>query len=305
MGARNFQPFIFVVACLIIISTFMLTSTANGSALTPHGHKDKDKDVQNSKIPHSSSFQSFTECVNCHKAIKSNLPSLAELRMGWNKRELVKGEVVYRTRCEDCHRVRTYMRQVQGLKHKIRPVGSHLKCVECHELNTGMPVAKVWEGNDYSEKFCFRCHQRIRDDFTFSTSHRLRSFGIACAGCHKPHEAFYAIIIKEMMPDNWNGIADFLVTNELCFSCHSWLEVSGEGSKFRTAILNLHSMHVEEKTIACIECHNPHGGSEQHQLRRFTITGEPFTFLSSGEEGGSCTVLCHGRQHTATAYAGK
>jgi DmsE family decaheme c-type cytochrome len=127
-------------------------------------------------------------------------------------------------------------------------------CEACH----GPGKAHVDGGGDVTKIFAFKnaapeetsarcldCHRNREEQSNYSRSAHLQS-GVACIDCHSPHNPKDSqFLLKESSP-------------KLCYSCH--LDV-------RAQFARPFHHRVNEGLIQCNDCHNPHGGFEQKQLR--------------------------------------
>ena len=91
-----------------------------------------------------------------------------------------------------------------------------------------------------------------------------------------------------------------------CTLCHSSFDLYDDRvSAFITLNTeNYHRLHVEGQRIGCVECHDPHGSSQQALIRRTLITGELMTYMPTGR-GASCSVTCHGATHDSLEYVNR
>lgn len=106
---------------------------------------------------------------------------------------------------------------------------------------------------------------------------------VACTGCHAIHGSSQALVARKPAQ-----------VNSQCSGCHlsSW-------SQFQRP----HSHRVSQGAMSCVDCHNPHGGFRQQQIRNFAAneTGclrchtdkrGPFAFEHAPVRADGCTS-CH------------
>jgi predicted CXXCH cytochrome family protein len=138
---------------------------------------------------------------------------------------------------------------------------------------------------------------------------------IYCSDCHSddsgsigPHGSEFAPILKRRY-EILDGTFESYENYNLCYRCHN-----------RTSILNdesfkKHNKHIVELRTPCSVCHDPHGitdnglsGSHTHLINFDTrvvsaISGKQFPeFNDTGTFSGSCTLLCHGKDHNDERY---
>ncbi|MBI5764447.1 MAG: hypothetical protein HZA51_13070 [Planctomycetes bacterium] len=143
---------------------------------------------------------------------------------------------------------------------------------------------------------------------------RTRPF-IGCQDCHNnpdarqlgggsangPHGSRFDFLLA-----NRYDTADFTVESPqsyaLCYKCHDRTSILGDQS------FNLHNRHVVQARTPCSACHASHGvpgGKANHDhLINFdlSIVGGQRFYLDTGLFTGSCTLTCHGVNHTNFLY---
>jgi hypothetical protein len=100
---------------------------------------------------------------------------------------------------------------------------------------------------------------------------------------------------------------------DLCYRCH---EREGGNGILNDASFRFHRKHVVDARTSCSVCHDPHGiSSAQGSRRNHTslinfdtsivrpdrLTGK-LQFESLGMFRGSCTLTCHGVDHSPLTY---
>lgn len=92
---------------------------------------------------------------------------------------------------------------------------------------------------------CLKCHSAVSTpNLTHwnASPHALND--VSCFDCHKLHQGPQQKVSRDQM-------------SELCFACHP--EVKAQN--------NLFSHHpLREKKMACVDCHNPHGSTQEKLL---------------------------------------
>jgi DmsE family decaheme c-type cytochrome len=142
-----------------------------------------------------------------------------------------------------------------------------VNCESCHGPGS-LAIAKIGddvEGNDAKKVkcdtgtfldimnlppqaqslICLKCHSAVSTpNLTHwnASSHALND--VSCFDCHKLHQGPQQKVSRDQM-------------SELCFACHP--EVKAQN--------NLFSHHpLREKKMACVDCHNPHGSTQEKLL---------------------------------------
>ncbi|HMK30888.1 MAG TPA: cytochrome c3 family protein [Terriglobales bacterium] len=84
----------------------------------------------------------------------------------------------------------------------------------------------------------------------------------------------------------------------LCDKCHDLTVVTGATSSFP-----LHGEHLQMAGAACSTCHSPHASGTQ-MLVNFdtTVVGGTPSWTRTAPGQGTCTLVCHGVNHTAFPY---
>jgi len=138
---------------------------------------------------------------------------------------------------------------------------------------------------------------------------------IRCTDCHNndqgpdaggsgprgPHGSAYAPLLERQLlmtdrnPESASGYA-------LCYKCHSRTSILADQS-FKS-----HRKHVVDEKTACTTCHDPHGVASEPHLINFnrnyvspSASGR-LEFVDRGFSSGSCTLSCHGKDHTDVSY---
>lgn len=97
---------------------------------------------------------------------------------------------------------------------------------------------------------CLKCHSAASTPslaFWNASMHALND--VSCFDCHKLHQGPQQKVSREEMA-------------EMCYACHP--EVKAENGLF--------SHHpIREKKMACTDCHEPHGSTQEHLLKGNTV----------------------------------
>lgn len=149
---------------------------------------------------------------------------------------------------------------------------------------------------------------------------------IGCLSCHNNNEwteggtkpaGPHGSIYKPLLEREYNTESTVIESPQnfaLCYKCHD-----------RTPLLNSekfpHAKHLSNatsptNTTSCAACHDPHGSRTQPHLINFMLFdgtgsqtpvvtssgGNPITYSSAPGGGGSCTLMCHGKDHAPLSY---
>ncbi len=138
----------------------------------------------------------------------------------------------------------------------------------------------------------------------------VNTFTQSCFECHmdKPHGSPSAALLKLNMVIT-DGTPESPITYELCYSCHDRNIILGD-TTFKE-----HNRHIVGETTSCVTCHTPHGASlvagatTTNNLRlinfsttQVTPSGGVLTWTGTGNNTGSCTLICHGENHAPQGY---
>ncbi|MCX5682220.1 MAG: hypothetical protein NT049_00840 [Planctomycetota bacterium] len=90
---------------------------------------------------------------------------------------------------------------------------------------------------------------------------------------------------------------------DLCYGCHLRSSILANQS------FSKHRVHIVDIKAPCSICHDAHGVQQQPHLinfDRFVVkprtSGAGPTYTSTGTNRGSCTLLCHGKDHNNKTY---
>ncbi len=194
-------------------------------------------------------------------------------------------------------------------------------CYKCHSQNNfAQPVVNRFLGTD-----------NIADEFnpTNQSFHPVQTQGrstdvpslkqayntssiIRCTDCHgtdQPSAAAgpHGSSSKPMLKANYSTntiVVESPAAYALCYQCHD-----------RNSILNdesfkEHDEHIRGEDSSCSACHDSHGVTNYTHLINFDRNqvfpspkaGTGPTFVDRGTRRGSCTLLCHGKDHRNKKY---
>ena len=138
----------------------------------------------------------------------------------------------------------------------------------------------------------------------------LTSSLVFCTDCHNadstttkgPHGSrFRPLLARNYTTTDNTG--ESTQAYDLCYSCHNRASVLGDQS------FKEHKKHIVEERTPCSVCHDPHGVVQNAHLINFdrfvvkpTKAGAGPTYTSLGLRRGSCTLLCHGKEHNPETY---
>jgi DmsE family decaheme c-type cytochrome len=100
---------------------------------------------------------------------------------------------------------------------------------------------------------CLGCHVGGKQAQWPGSEHESRD--IPCAGCHTVHAAMDPVMTKATQPD-------------VCFTCH-------KTQRSQTHLISTHPLAAG--TMACSDCHNPHGSSGPHLLAGNSVNETCYT----------------------------
>ena len=136
----------------------------------------------------------------------------------------------------------------------------------------------------------------------------------ACSHCHNSHGSENPSLLKLPYAISGKDAGDDITAGyALCWSCHDEGKVMGSGNAFG----KLHEKHVKKRNVACIACHNVHGGTDagepgmidlSHGIKkgsggRYIGRRDASTSfgIESGGRKGSCYIQCH-KKHSPKKY---
>jgi len=191
---------------------------------------------------------------------------------------------VHNTVCTSCHdvQVKNFSQTMMGhlMLKQPRDEQEGLACQTCHGparehlRHPGKPSAGFVTFRETSFKDikvendrCLACHERGERGFWRASTHATR--GVRCVDCHAVMCPVTASAVPNAQlkksPIATEFVNPFMVTRpetQVCLRCHLDKKMQ----------INLPShMPLREGLMTCVDCHNPHGGPYQHQLRAATV----------------------------------
>jgi DmsE family decaheme c-type cytochrome len=177
--------------------------------------------------------------------------------------------------CKTCHEdmpAKGFYKSFEESRHYVTTLDTKKGpqwhgCESCHgpgkeHVDGGGDKSKIFSFKGVSAKEisdrCLTCHTYGEEHSNFARSAHLQN-NVSCIDCHSPHHAKESqFLMKEKAP-------------QLCYGCHQ--EVKQQFNRpFRHK--------VNEGLVKCNDCHNPHGGFLNRQLR-----------ATSGQDAGC--FKCH------------
>ncbi len=159
--------------------------------------------------------------------------------------------------CKTCHEQQ--FKEIDGSPHfktfSAKGGGQEWHgCESCHgpgslHVEGGGDKSKILNPKTMSLEqvtgICMQCHETNVEHMTFNRSTHFKN-GVGCTTCHSVHQAKEAqYLLAAKSPD-------------LCYQCH--LQIKAD-------FVKPYRHRVNEGLITCNDCHNPHGGTPQFQLR--------------------------------------
>jgi DmsE family decaheme c-type cytochrome len=181
----------------------------------------------------------------------------------------VPGKASPEETCKQCHAdyFSGYARSKHGTKADLRAPANNGGCLACHgdaalehaAKGGGRGVGGVLGFNDKQvpaqakSEVCLSCHQGGKRIHWQMSAHAAGD--VACSTCHQVHAAH-------------DKARDKVTQTDVCFSCH----------KDKRAEANRPSRHpIREGTVACSDCHNPHGSAGEKMLVRDNVNDTCYT----------------------------
>ncbi len=140
--------------------------------------------------------------------------------------------------CESCHGPGSLA--IEKIGDDV--AGNDAKNVNC-DTGTFLDIMKL--PPQAQALICLKCHSAVSTpNLTHwnASTHALND--VSCFDCHKLHQGPQQKVSRDQM-------------SELCFGCHPEIKAQN----------NLFSHHpLREKKMACVDCHNPHGSTQEKLL---------------------------------------
>ena len=269
-------------------------------------------------------------CMDCHSKNDYHHKSNKDCAMCHVGEMGTDTFAVKKDECSCCHKREGKFgrRKIFGADGDFDKASKHISgmindsdCLKCHDqsahgdgqvslIDPGSEGKKAWSGSRTG--FCLSCHD---SKASFGKSVHGKKLGAnACSHCHNSHGSENPALLKR--PYAISGKAaggDIGAGYALCWSCHDEGKVMGSGNAFG----KLHEKHVKKKNVACIACHDVHGGTDagepgminlSHGIEkgsggRYIGRRDASTSfgLESGGQKGSCYIQCH-KKHSPKKY---
>jgi DmsE family decaheme c-type cytochrome len=232
-------------------------------------------------------------------AMMAGLAGQAPAQDGSARKDLVmKGDAV----CTSCHGVDDVypVLAIGQTRHGTIADGRTPTCVTCHGVSdthvnrppdaTARPKPERMFGRtsttppDVQDQACLTCHQGGKRIHWASSAHATRD--TTCVSCHQVHTAH-------------DKVRDKRAQAQVCFTCHTE----------QRAQVNRPSRHpIPEGTVACSDCHNPHGSAGPSQLVRDSVNETCYTchmekrgpFVRTHQPVQENCAICHNPHGTTT-----
>ena len=215
--------------------------------------------------------------------------------------------------------------------------GSRVECVNCHNPHTVSANAVLtnpdsgipWTGS--GEGFCLTCHDGtpppgvsfpatsagtgFNKSVFVGTTHNTELGPDSCRHCHESHgSANLAMLQGKYVVNDRNSYSAGDGDYAACWLCHIENQVINQQNGFE----ELHKKHVREEKAPCIICHDAHAPFDAGEAGLINLAysvqlGYDIGF-SGGSDGstsfrieiaqdrGSCTITCHGENHSPKSY---
>jgi predicted CXXCH cytochrome family protein len=172
--------------------------------------------------------------------------------------------------------LRQYMVSMNGNNITTRPLNSttQIYCSDCHNNDTGLQTIDGGNGPTGPH------------------------------GSNFPHLTERSLVMEPppaMPGGSSTGVGAYSANNfKLCDKCHDLNIVMGPTSTFP-----LHAQHMQQDGASCDTCHSPHSSGSQ-MLVNFdtTVVGGTPTWTRQAPGRGTCTLVCHGENHSGSSYGG-
>jgi len=176
-------------------------------------------------------------CINCHSdaAVHVEDPNIDNIGSPGNMDEAGVLAV-----CTQCHQPHMALDNTGFDPH----ISEGLACTSCHNIHQGQDKLLI----DDKLAFCGECHQAVINQFVKTSNHPLTDGAVSCLSCHD--------FTGKLQPAFAHG------SSANCYSCHPM-----EGGPY----LYEHqaaSSFATEGSSGCVDCHSPHGSSNDKLLNR-------------------------------------
>jgi DmsE family decaheme c-type cytochrome len=206
----------------------------------------------------------------------------------------LEGAPITAEACAKCHEDEVDSYQNTTHAHAWK---ANLSCAECHGDATkhldsdgakGTIISMKNLSSNEASATCVKCHEQTGEQSHTQLSEHFRA-GVGCTECHNVHPTG-----EHKAEMNNVGKSAMLKgkQTELCLSCHD----------AASADFNKPTHHrMKEGVMECASCHNPHGSTQEHQLRADAKTlcvnchqdkRGPFVYEHNAQSIDGC-MACH------------
>jgi len=271
-------------------------------------------------------------CMDCHSKSDYHHKSNKDCAMCHVGKMGTDTFAVKKDECSSCHKREGKFgrRKIFGADGDFDKASKHISgmitdsgCLKCHDqsahgdgqvslIDPGSDGKKAWSGSRTG--FCLSCHD---SKASFAKSVHGKKLGEkGCSNCHNSHGSENPALLKKGYALSGRAAdGDISAGYALCWSCHDEGKVMGSGNAFG----KLHEKHVKKKNVACILCHDVHGGADSSEpgmidlafgikkgsgARQINRRDGSTSFGLESDEGrkGYCYILCH-KRHSPKSYS--
>jgi len=146
------------------------------------------------------------------------------------------------------------------------PLASELACQVCHGPSadhvddSDKPPGLRFRPDQDAEaqnQACLACHTGGARMNWGGSTHESRQ--VSCVSCHTIHADQDAVLRNDLQPQT---LSQQNTQAGVCFECHQ---------EQRAEIQRVSSHPIRQGTVACSDCHNPHGSAGPHNLTALTV----------------------------------
>ncbi|MDP1901518.1 MAG: cytochrome c3 family protein [Rubrivivax sp.] len=149
---------------------------------------------------------------------------------------------------------------------------------------------------------CTDCHNNNLGPYSSGTGTTPAGSGVNGA-----HGSTYPLLLERQYVTA-DYTSESATNYALCYKCHSRTSI------LSNATFGDHSKHIVEARTPCNVCHDPHGisstqGTATNNARLINFdtsivrpSGGVLRWTQTGTNRGSCTLICHGRNHSNWTY---